>query len=307
MNPVGVDTGKAKVDVAFEGKVRQVKRTMRDLTACFMELPPNSQIVVEATGRYHRLVVDVARATGHQIRVANPHQFSLYRKSINPRAKTDKLDALTLARYAEKEWDQIPEFRMIPFNLQKLKDLLELRETQVQLHTSWMQSLSEAAHIPASSEAALKAMGKSIKDIEDEIADLVKHEPFYKRLLSMDGVGTATAPALIWLFQCFDFSDSDQAVAFVGMDVRVRESGKYIGQRKLTKRGPAFIRRLLYNCAQSLRKIPDFKKLFADIFARGIKTKGANMIVGRKLLRVAFSLFKNPEAVYDRKKLLKMT
>ena len=91
------------------------------------------------------------------------------------------------------------------------------------------------------------------------------------------------------------------------MDVRVRESGKYIGQRKLTKKGPAFIRRLLYNCAQSLRKIPDFKKLFADIFARGIKTKGANMIVGRKLLRVAFSLFKNPEAVYDRKKLLKMT
>ena len=26
MNPVGVDTGKAKVDVASEGKVRQVKR-----------------------------------------------------------------------------------------------------------------------------------------------------------------------------------------------------------------------------------------------------------------------------------------
>ncbi len=59
-------------------------------------------------------------------------------------------------------------------------------------------------------------------------------ERLYSRLLEMDGVGPATAAALVWLLGSRRFATPDRAVAFAGLDVRVRESGR----EGTAKRGP---------------------------------------------------------------------
>jgi transposase len=45
------------------------------------------------------------------------------------------------------------------------------------------------------------------------------------------------------------FTRMDQVVAYVGMDLQVKQSGKYKGQTKLSKRGSGRVRRILYLAA----------------------------------------------------------
>ena len=299
MADVGCDTSKDWIDVGIDGRVTRVARKEKDLDRAFAQLPPRSRVLVEPTGRYHRVVVERALRAGHEVKLVDPYCFSLYRRSLSPRASNDRICALALARFAEKEWERLPEYKEMPKHLRRLKDLLEMREKQVSLRVALHQSISEVKGAPASSKAAVKALERSVKDIDLEIFAIVQHDPLYKEFMAMDGVAEVTAPALVWLFRAFSFADSDQVVAFVGMDVRVRESGKFCNQRKMTKRGPALLRRLLCCAACSLRTIKYFQPLFAKHHAKGIRPLGVNVIVARRILRAAFHIALSG-ARYDR-------
>lgn len=303
MNAVGIDVSKGWVDVAVGGKVSRVMRERACLARLFEGLPKDARVVLEATGRLHRMVVEMAECSGLQVRIVDPLVFSLYRRSLHPRAKTDSLDALALMRFAEKEWDRLPEGLVGNPELRQLKDLLEARESQVKLRTALAQSIAEMEAAPAASRRALKALEASIEDLDARIRSIAKRDPLYATFLEIDGVGPATAPALVWLFRAFAFERSDQVVAFVGLDVRVRDSGASAGRRKLSKRGPSMIRRLGYLVANSLRCCHSFKPLFKRHHDKGLRTSAVNMIVARKILRVAFHLA-TTGARYDRAKLL---
>lgn len=290
MTNIGVDVAQEWVDLGVDGKVRRVERTEACLLDAFSKYPAGSRVLMEPTGRYHRIVVDCARKAGHEVRLVDPFAFSLYQRSLSPRASNDKISALLLARFAEKEWDRVPEYKPIAKHLQKLKDLLEARQTQNELRVALMQSMAEVKDLPASTRLAVKSIERSIKDIELQIFAIVKTDPLFAELRAIDGVGPLNAAALVWLFRAFSFTNSDQVVAFVGLDVRVRESGKYVGQRKMTKRGPRLIRWLLCCAAHSLRRTEHFKPLFAKYHARGFRTKGVNVILGRRIVRAAFEV-----------------
>ncbi|MGM0988819.1 MAG: transposase, partial [Pseudomonadota bacterium] len=62
------------------------------------------------------------------------------------------------------------------------------------------------------------------------------------RCQAIEGVGELTATALVMAFLRGDFRRSDAYAAFLGLDVRVRDSGKQRGRRKLTKKGDPEIR-----------------------------------------------------------------
>jgi len=106
-------------------------------------------------------------------------------------------------------------------------------------------------------------------------------------------VGELTATALVMAFLRGDFQRSDAYVAFLGLDVRVRDSGKQRGRRKLTKKGDPEIRRLLHNAAMAASRQPTWKDTYQRYRARGLKTTQALVILARKLARIAFSLMKH--------------
>ncbi len=301
MGSVGIEIAKEFVEIATASESFKAKRTREELRSCLSRLPKGSRLVMEATGRYHRLVAEVARELGLEFRCVNPFMFSLYRRSVNPRAKTDRIDARILQRFGEREWDRLREAQTPDVRLQRIKDLLELRETQVKLRTSWRMSMGEIQRLPKESLRAADSMDRSIARLDAEIQQLAGEDPLYSVFKEMDGVGEVLAPALVWLFRAHRFQTVDELVAFVGLDVRVRESGRYIGQRKLTKKGPAFLRRLLHCAANSQRRIAEFKPFFARYHQRGLRTNAVNVIAGRKLLRAALSLTTG-DVRYDRKK-----
>ena len=80
--------------------------------------------------------------------------------------------------------------------------------------------------------------------------------PLLARLLTGANPAALTALALVALYPRGEFVRADAFIAFMGMDVRVRESGQWRGRRKLTKKGDPEIRRLLFNAAMQARRSP---------------------------------------------------
>ena len=111
------------------------------------------------------------------------------------------------------------------------------------------------------------------------------------------------ALALTTCYNRGDFRTSDQFVAFLGLDVRVRDSGKLRGKRKLTKRGDPEMRRLLYNAAMSFARDPRYKPLYDRLIERGMSSTAAYVILARKLVRVTFTLMAR-DMEFDPKKFL---
>ena len=116
-----------------------------------------------------------------------------------------------------------------------------------------------------------------------------------QRCQAIDGIGELTATALVMAFLRGDFQNSDAFVAFLGLDVRVRDSGKLKGKRRLTKQGDTEVRRLLHCSAMSGARHPTWKAFYQRYRDRGLKTTQALVILARKLARVAFALMKHQE------------
>ena len=110
----------------------------------------------------------------------------------------------------------------------------------------------------------------------------------------MPGIGPVTAAALAACLTSHTFTHPDQFVAYVGLDVRVRDSGAHVGRRRLSKRGQPELRRLLYLCAQANLRRRDpgnpFKAQYERERAKGLSSTAALNAVARKLARTAWSL-----------------
>ncbi|WP_026333060.1 IS110 family transposase, partial [Thioalkalivibrio sp. ALgr5] len=94
-------------------------------------------------------------------------------------------------------------------------------------------------------------------------------------------------------FQRGAFRNSDAFVAFLGLDVRIRDSGTKRGQRKLTKQGDPELRRLLYLAAMQAKSTPAWSDYYQRCLDRGLATTQALNALARKLARVAFALMNN--------------
>ncbi|MEA5671121.1 transposase, partial [Pseudomonas sp. MH2] len=115
------------------------------------------------------------------------------------------------------------------------------------------------------------------------------------RCQAVEGIGFLTATALVMAFVRGEFKSSDSYIAFLGMDLRVNDSGQKNGRRRLTKRGCSEIRRLLHNAAMAASRSAAWKGLYEQHLSTGKATTQALVILARKLARVAFALMKNQD------------
>lgn len=112
---------------------------------------------------------------------------------------------------------------------------------------------------------------------------------------SIPGIGPVNALALVTCYHRGHFPGVDQFVAYLGLDVRVRDSGRMRGKRKLTKAGEPEMRRLLYTAAMTLARHPRYEPLYRQLRSRGMSATAAYVAMSRKLARIAFALMKKDE------------
>ena len=101
---IGVDVAKDTVVVARHGhdQTRSLANAAAALRAWIKSLPAHAHIGVESTGGYHELLARLAHGAGLTVYVLNPKDVSHYGHALGRRAKTDRVDALLLARYAQR-------------------------------------------------------------------------------------------------------------------------------------------------------------------------------------------------------------
>lgn len=253
------------------------------------------QIALEPTSHYHLAWVEAAQILGHTIHLVNPRQLAHYREAINVRNKTDPQDAWLLARYLAHEGRQLRAWQPPDRQAQHLWALLKRRALSVATHRQLQQSFAEI-RLPA--QALFTQFQRLLTRIDKQIHRLIQTLGWtgdYRRCLSIPGIGPLNAAALVTAFHRGVFANSDAFIAFLGMDVRLRESGRYKGKRKLTKRGEAELRRLLYCAAQPARCYLPFDDYYQHQLDKGLPKIAAKFILARKLARIAFALMNNQQ------------
>lgn len=293
----GVDISQATVDVASSrgDEVKKIEYTEGAVRRWLVNLPQGSRIAVESTGTLHRLIVRCAIAAGHSIYVLNARDLSHYARALGRRAKTDRLDALLIARYLANEYEHLHPYRLPSKVQQKLDELITRRHKVVVMRESLRQSF--AAIKLSSAVTARKSLEELIAQLDKQLAKLVAQDkqlaPLAQRLKTMVGFGPLLSTAVSHVLTRHPFKNADSFIAYVGYDPRPRDSGQKRGRRYLSKRGPAEIRRLLFNAAMSASKTALWRPFYQRYRDRGLPSTAALVILARKLARIAFSISKS--------------
>ena len=135
----------------------------------------------------------------------------------------------------------------------------------------------------------------NMAQLEREIDTLLETDAGAKGLISVPEFGHKTVAVLrAELGDVTRFQRTDQVVAYAGLDIEVKESGKWKGQAKLSKRGSGRLRRILYMAVVRRIRLPGsaFGAYDHRLVARGMKKRDAMMAVMRKMLIVAYRLLR---------------
>jgi transposase len=145
---------------------------------------------------------------------------------------------------------------------------------------------------------------KNLALLQQEIERLVDSDPQTRSVLAISQLGLMTVAVLrAELGDLERFARMDQIVAYVGLDLHVKQSGKWKGQTKLSKRGSGHVRRILYLAALRSIRLPTspFGMFYQRLVDRGLKKGMAVIAVMRKLLIVAAHLMQTQQD-YDASK-----
>jgi transposase len=297
---LGIDVSKASLATTLldgeDGRpcwALTVPNTAAGVQLLLERTPATSPWVLEPTGRYSAPVARQAQAAGRRVLLAPPQRAKAFLASVRPRAKTYRLDSEGLARYA----------RAVPLRPYPLKEpALETLDQLLAARRGISQSLTRLRQQRASLPAAAGALGGAITDLAARLRALDRQIagqrqaalPAAQALATVPGIGPVTATAVASRLASTHFAHPDHFVAYLGLDVRVRDSGTRHGRRALSKQGDAELRRLLFLCAQANLRSRDptnpFTAQYARERAKGLPSTAALNAVARKLAKTCWSL-----------------
>jgi len=301
----GVDVSQQHLDIACsDNQQHQLLNEVSTIEPWLRSLPPGSSLALEATSDYHEELLECAVEMGHQVYLINGKQLHHYREAVNQRAKTDLADARLLLRFLSHEHAALEPVKPLKKREKKLWRLLKRRACLVKVRKQVCSSLQGLPETEEMAEKLARQLNQAIKQLEKQMLQLARSlqwQQALKHCQSIPGVGLLNALGLVASFHRGQFRNADQFVAFLGLDVRVRDSGKYRGKRKLTKRGDAEMRRLLHNAAMSFARNPTYRPLYDRLLGQGKSAIAAYVVLARKLARIAFSLL-TQEQDFDQEK-----
>ncbi len=123
MNAVGIDISKGKSMVAVlhsSGQVLlspfEVHHTSAEITSLIhtlSNLDGDTKIVMEYTGRYYEPIASRLSASGLFVSIVNPRLIRGFGNNSLRRVKTDKADAVKIARYTLSNWNTLTPYSSV--------------------------------------------------------------------------------------------------------------------------------------------------------------------------------------------------
>jgi transposase len=288
---VGIDVGGASLDVAFHdsNECFRVANSSEGIASLLDKLQPlNPQLIVlEATGRLERAVLEALCAAGLPAVAVNATRVRKFAGSIGKRAKTDRIDAHVIAHFAAVIR---PDVRPLSDEQTQELQALVLRRSQLIEALTIEQHRRKRAHRASwpSLDEMIQFIKQRIKDADDDIDSFMQTNERWRKtealLRSMPGIGRITALTLIASLPELGTLSAREIAALAGVAPFSDDSGKHQGQRHIAG-GRAPVRRALYMaCVAAQRVNPDIKAFCDRLRNKGKKTKVAFVAGMRKLL-----------------------
>lgn len=295
---IGADVAKDAIVVACsEGSfsAHEIANQHTALLAFLKGLPAGSRIGVESTGSYHELFADAAHKLGFLVFLLNPKDTRHYAKAVGLRGKTDRVDAELIARMIAHEHTKLHAWIPPTPQQREIDRLIKRRATLISLRGAVEMSLHELGGFADELKALRTRFNQLIARIDLRVKALVEASPDRKqnfsRLCTISGVGPVVGTALVNTLERVPVKSADAFVAFTGLDPRPDDSGQHRGKRRLSKRGPAELRRLLYLAAMSAAKTKTWRPLYEHYRVKGLSSTATFVILARRIARTAWSIY----------------
>lgn len=305
---VGIDISKSKLNIAFLKAGNWEKLEIANETKSiqkWIESLDNEdvQVVFEATGSYGAKLLYLLHLNGKSFTMVNPSQSKGFAQVQNNQNQTDERDAVSLAEYGAcmrpapslvdpEQWEQLRQTRRVLRQMKKYERMLGN-----QLHALEQFPFQE----PTAKEAleqTLATVRKNMVALEAKICDLTDAEmkQIVDKLLTINGIGLATARELVIVTNGFQhFDNAKQVAKFIGVSPTTKSSGSTVRKKgKISRSGDPGMRGILYMAAISaIRCNNACKELYKRLKDKGKSTKQALVAVAHKLVRQAFGVAKS--------------
>lgn len=297
---VGIDVSKATLDVGVRPAGERESASndesgIKPLIIRLRELKP-VLIVVEATGGLERQLTRALVSAELAVVVVNPRQVRDFAKATGQLAKTDTIDAMVLARFAEAVR---PAVRPLPdAALLELQALIGRRRQLTEMIVAERNRLSAASktvtkRIDAHIRWLEAELGRADKDLDQSIRQSPVWQENQDLLRSVPGIGPVISRTLVAELPELGKLNRKQIAALVGVAPLNRDSGTLRGRRTIWG-GRATVRATLYMAALvASRRNAVIRAFYQRLREAGKAPKLALVACMRKLLTILNAMIKH--------------
>jgi transposase len=256
---------------------------------------PPHLVVVESTGGLERTLVEGLQQANLAVAVANPRKVKGFAIALG-KAKTDKLDAQVIARFAQSI--PLQPRTAVDATSQQLSELMHRRQQIVEIQVAEKNRLSRATQTLRSNiEEHLQQLAQHLDNLDEQIQTLGEQQADWQRkdqiLQSVKGIGRVTAAlCLVELPELGKLSDK-QIARLVGVAPINHDSGKHQGKRMISG-GRTRVRCGLYMATLvASRHNPVIRNFYRRLLARGKLKQVALVACMRKLLVILNAMIRD--------------
>ncbi|MCJ2071221.1 IS110 family transposase [Methylobacterium sp. J-030] len=296
----GIDVGQRFLDLGLapSGQTTRYRNEPSDIARLVERLAQGrvARVVLEAIGSYAQPLVLALVEAGLSVGVVNPRRIKAFREAEGGRAKTDRLDARLIARFARA----MPEaIRPLPdATARALKELSTRRQQLVAMRAVEKTRLQQAREpaVLESHRACIASLDAACAAIEAELdarirADAARLEA-QRLLVSIPGIGPRVAGVLICDLPELGQRDRKSIASLAGLAPHVSQSGN-APPRAMIGGGRPCVRAALYMSALvAVRHDPHFKASYRALRDQGKPAKLALIAVARRILITANAVLK---------------
>ena len=277
---VGIDVSKERLDVCSlpDGGTFSVANDRAGI----------DELLARLLG-YERPAAVAVAAAGIAVAVVNPRQARDFAKAAGRLAKTDRIDAQVLARFAGAVG---PRPSVLPDEEARvLQDILLRRRQLLEMMVAEKNRLQMASEAVARRIAAhVRWLEKELSRVDRELDEAVRESETWRAneelLRSVPGVGPVLARTLLAELPELGTLPRRRLCALVGVAPFNRDSGTFRGKRQVWG-GRAPVRAALYMGALvATRHNPLIREFYERLLAAGKPKKVALVACMRKLLSI---------------------
>jgi transposase len=298
---VGIDVAKGRLDVHClpQGAAFALANDQAGITELVERLKPLNPalVVLEATGGFEHPAAAALALAGLRVAVVNPRQARDFARATGQLAKTDPIDAATLALFAERVRPPVrplpdDDARALDALLQRRRQLLEMRAAE-----SNRLGVAFSARVRDSLQAHIDWLSRQLRDADKELARVIQASPVWRAkdelLQSIKGIGKAVSRTLLAALPELGTLSRQEVAALAGLAPLNRDSGTRRGQRCISG-GRACVRSLLYMAALAAARFNPALRAFRERLRRaGKAARVALVAVARKLLTIANAVLRD--------------